>query len=130
AAETYHALYVIADYHALTTIKKGSQLRDFSYQVAATWLSLGLDREGIVFYRQSDIPEIFELAWVLNCFTPKGLLNRAHAYKAAVEANQAAENDPDYGINAGLFNYPVLMAADILLFSTNVVPVGFDQEQH
>lgn len=129
-AETYRALYFIADYHALTTIKQGAQLRDFSYQVAATWLSLGLDKEGIVFYRQSDIPEIFELAWILNCFTPKGLLNRAHAYKAAIEANEAAENDPDDGINAGLFNYPVLMAADILLFSTNVVPVGFDQKQH
>ncbi|NTV45232.1 MAG: tryptophan--tRNA ligase [Chlorobiales bacterium] len=129
-AKSYRAFYFIADYHALTTVRDGETLRDLSYQVAATWLALGLDPDKVTFFRQSDIPEVFELQWVLACFTPKGLLNRAHAYKASVDQNIKAENDEDFGINAGLFNYPVLMASDILMFNSNVVPVGLDQKQH
>ncbi len=129
-AERYQALYFIADYHALTTVKNGKELKELTYEVAATWLALGLDPEKVVFYRQSDIPEVTELTWILACFTPKGLLNRAHAYKAAVDENLAAGESPDEGINAGLFFYPVLMAADILLFGTHYVPVGLDQKQH
>ncbi len=129
-AERYQALYFIADYHALTTVRDGKELKELTYEVAATWLALGLDPEKVVFYRQSDIPEVTELTWILACFTPKGLLNRAHAYKAAVDENLAAGESPDEGINAGLFFYPVLMAADILLFGTHYVPVGLDQKQH
>ena len=129
-AEDYQALYFIADYHALTTVKDKKELTDLTYQVAATWLALGLDPERVIFYRQSDIPEVFELSWVLSCFTPKGLLNRAHAYKTLVDDNVAAGREEDKGINAGLYTYPVLMAADILLFGTHIVPVGFDQKQH
>ncbi len=123
-------LYFIADYHSLTTVKKARDFNEYVYQVAATWLALGLDPENAVLYKQSDIPEIFELAWILACNTPKGDLNRAHAYKAIVQDNADAGRDPDKSVNAGLFNYPVLMAADILLFDTNIVPVGKDQVQH
>jgi len=91
---------------------------------------LGLNPDDVIFYRQSDIPEVFELSWVLSCFTTKGLLNRAHAYKAIVDDNIAEGREEDKNINAGLFTYPVLMAADILLFGTHVVPVGLDQQQH
>jgi tryptophanyl-tRNA synthetase len=129
-AEHYQALYFIADYHALTTVKDAETMRRLTYDVAATWLALGLDPERVIFYRQSDIPEVMELTWVLACFTAKGLLNRAHAYKAAMDENIAAGLNPDDGINAGLFFYPALMAADILLFSTDFVPVGQDQKQH
>lgn len=129
-AQEYQALYFIADYHALTTVKDGQDLRDLTYEVAATWLALGLDPEDVIFFRQSDIPELFELTWILSCFTAKGLLNRAHAYKAAVDENLAQERDPDQGVNAGLYTYPVLMAADILLYGSHVVPVGQDQKQH
>ena len=129
-AKNYQALYFIADYHALTTVKDKKQLQDLTHQVAATWLALGLDPEKVIFYRQSDIPEVFELTWVLSCFTAKGLLNRAHAYKAIVDDNIAAGREADKNINIGLFTYPVLMAADILLFGTDVVPVGLDQRQH
>ncbi len=129
-AEDYQALYFIADYHALTTVKNRKELTDLTYQVAATWLALGLDPERVIFYRQSDIPEVFELSWVLACFTSKGLLNRAHAYKTLVDDNTEAGREEDKNINAGLYTYPVLMAADILLFGTHIVPVGFDQKQH
>jgi tryptophanyl-tRNA synthetase len=129
-AEAHDARYFIADYHALTTVRDAATLRDLSYQVAATWLACGLDPERVIFYRQSDVPETFELTWVLSCFAGKGWLNRAHAYKAAVDANVAAGMDPDDGVTMGLFNYPVLMAADILLFDTDRVPVGRDQQQH
>ena len=130
-ADEYRVLYFIADYHALTTVHDGSELRELTYDLAATWLSLGLEPgEHATLYRQSDVPEIFEIAWILSCFTPKGLLNRAHAYKAAVDANDGAGNPPDDGVSAGLFNYPVLMAADILAFDSDVVPVGLDQKQH
>ena len=129
-ARSYQAFFFIADYHALTTTHDRDQLNHRIYEVAATWLALGLDPERVVFYRQSDIREIFEFEWILACFTSKGLLNRAHAYKAAVEANLSAGKGADDTINTGLYNYPVLMAADILLFETDVVPVGLDQRQH
>lgn len=129
-AKEYQALYFIADYHALTTVKDADALKKLTYDVAATWLALGLDPNKVIFYRQSDIPEVMELTWILSCFTAKGLLNRAHAYKAAVDGNLAIGVNPDEGINGGLFFYPALMAADILLFDTNFVPVGLDQKQH
>lgn len=130
-AETFQAFYFIADYHALTSVHDPATMREYIYEIVATWLALGLDPEHVVFYRQSDIPEIFELTWILSCFTAKGLLNRAHAYKAAVDMNREnGRPEEDAGINAGLYNYPVLMAADILMFSTQVVPVGQDQKQH
>jgi tryptophanyl-tRNA synthetase len=129
-ANEYQALYFIADYHALTTVRDRKTMNQLVYDVAASLLALGLDAEKIVFFRQADVPEIFELTWILACFTSKGLLNRAHAYKSVVEANQAAGKLPDADINAGLYNYPVLMAADILLYGSNFVPVGQDQRQH
>ena len=129
-AKDYQALYFIADYHALTTVKDKKQLIDLTHQATATWLALGLNPEDVIFYRQSDIPEVFELAWALACFTSKGLLNRAHAYKAIVDDNIAEGREEDKNINIGLFTYPVLMAADILLFGTHIVPVGLDQQQH
>jgi tryptophanyl-tRNA synthetase len=124
------ALYFIADYHALTTVKEAKSLKHLTYEVAATWLALGLDPSEVIFFRQSDVPEVMELTWVLSCFTAKGLLNRAHAYKASVDENVEAGRSPDEGINAGLYNYPVLMAADILLYGSHYVPVGLDQKQH
>jgi tryptophanyl-tRNA synthetase len=126
----YQAIYFIADYHALTTIRDGKTMRALTYEIAATLLALGLDPEEVVIFRQSDVPELFELTWILNCFTPKGLMNRAHAYKAAVDQNLEAERDADAGINMGLYTYPTLMAADILLYGSDVVPVGQDQRQH
>lgn len=129
-AETYQALYFIADYHALTTVRDKKELIHLTHQATATWLALGLNPDEVIFYRQSDIPEVFELSWALACFTAKGLLNRAHAYKAIVDDNIAEGREEDKNINAGLFTYPVLMAADILLFGTHVVPVGLDQQQH
>lgn len=129
-AEKFQALYFIPDYHALTTVRDRKQLADLTYQAAATWVALGLNPDEGIIYRQSDIPEVFELAWVLSCFTAKGLLNRAHAYKTIVDDNIAAGREDDKNINIGLFTYPVLMAADILLFGTHVVPVGLDQQQH
>jgi tryptophanyl-tRNA synthetase len=124
------ALYFIADYHALTTIKDRATLKHLTYEIAATWLALGLDPDEVIFFRQSDIPEVMELTWILSCSTSKGLLNRAHAYKASVDENIEAGRSPDEGINAGLYNYPVLMAADILLYGSHYVPVGLDQKQH
>jgi tryptophanyl-tRNA synthetase len=129
-ANRYEALYFIADYHALTLIKNGEEVRELTYEAAATWLALGLDPSQTTLYRQSDVPEVCELAWILLCVTPKGLLNRAHAYKAAVDENRRVDRDPDAGVNAGLFGYPVLMAADILFPGGNAVPVGLDQKQH
>ena len=122
--------YFIADYHALTTMQNGEELHQRTYEIAAAWLAFGLDPEKVLFYRQSDIPEIFELSWILSCMSSKGLLNRAHAYKAKVDENIANDRDQDNGVNMGLFNYPVLMAADILMFNTHLVPVGKDQIQH
>ena len=128
--EKYLGLYFVADLHALTTTPDRKDLQHLIYEVAAGWLALGLDPDNSVFFRQSDVPEIPECAWMLSCLTSKGLMNRAHAYKAAVDKNLEAEHDPDDGINMGLFNYPVLMAADILLYGSDVVPVGPDQKQH
>lgn len=123
--------YFIADYHALTGLKDAKQLRHYTYLVAAAWMALGLDPERVVFYRQSDVPEVFELSWILACFSPKGLMNRAHAYKAAVQQNQEnGQDDLDVGINMGLYTYPILMAADILIMQSHWVPVGSDQQQH
>lgn len=125
------AFYFIADYHALTSEHDPVRMKQYTTEVAATWLACGLDPSKVVFYKQSDIPEIFELSWVLSCFTPKGLMNRAHSYKAAVARNaESGETDTDAGINMGLYNYPVLMSADILLFDIDLVPVGEDQIQH
>jgi tryptophanyl-tRNA synthetase len=129
-AQRHRAVYFIADDHALTTIAEPRRLETLIYDVAATWLALGLDPNQAIFYRQSSIPQIFELAWILSCVTAKGALNRAHAYKAALAANTAGGRDPDADISAGLFYYPVLMAADILTFDTDIVPVGRDQRQH
>lgn len=126
----YTAYYFIADEHALTTIRDPKEMSQLTYEAAAGWLALGLDPEKVLIYRQSDVPEIFELTWILSCVTPKGLLNRAHAYKAAVDENEAGGRTTDDGISMGLYNYPVLMAADILIVDANVVPVGVDQKQH
>ncbi|MHC4480597.1 MAG: tryptophan--tRNA ligase [Planctomycetota bacterium] len=124
-------LYFIADYHALTTLREPESFRRLCYEATATWLALGLDAGETVLYRQSDVPEVFELTWLLACVTPKGLMNRAHAYKAAVAENlERGATDEDAGVNMGLYNYPILMAADILVFQTDLVPVGADQAQH
>jgi tryptophanyl-tRNA synthetase len=129
--QTYDSYYFIADYHAITVIRDPAELRDLTYQVAAAWLAMGLDPQRSTLYRQSDLPETFELSWILSCITPKGMLNRAHAYKAAVDQAVAeGQSDVDANVNLGLYSYPVLMAADILLFSSDVVPVGKDQTQH
>ena len=121
----------VADYHALIGMQDAKKMREMTLEVAATWLACGLDPERSVLYRQSDIPEIMELNWILACFTPKGLMNRAHAYKAKIQENeQAGKDDLDFGVNMGLYSYPVLMAADILIFSADRVPVGEDQVQH
>ncbi len=126
----YDAYYFLADEHALTSVREPKALLDFTYEMAATLLALGLDAEKIVMYRQSDLPAVFELSWILSCVTPKGLLNRAHAYKSAVDENETAGRPPDDGVSMGLYSYPVLMAADILIVDGNVVPVGADQKQH
>ena len=124
------SFYFMADLHALIKCHDPVQVHQSSLEIAATWLALGLDTDKAVFYRQSDIPEISELCWILNCMAAKGLMNRAHAYKAAVDANLEAKNDPDFAVTMGLYGYPVLMAADILMFNANKVPVGKDQIQH
>jgi len=125
------SFYFLADYHALIKSHDAEQIAASSLAVAATWLALGLDTNNAVFYRQSDIPDIMELAWILTCMTAKGLMNRAHAYKASVASNEGSgAQDPDKGITMGLFSYPVLMAADILMFKANKIPVGRDQIQH
>ena len=120
----------LADYHGIIKCQQPELLRRSTLEVAATWLALGLDPDKVVFYRQSDVPEIMELTWILSCICAKGLMNRAHAYKAAVADNEAASEDPDFGVTMGLFSYPVLMAADILMFNASQVPVGRDQLQH
>lgn len=127
---TVESFFFLADYHALIKCQDSNLVRQSSKEIAAAWLALGLDPETSVFYRQSDIPEIPELNWILCCNAAKGLMNRAHAYKASVQANEEAGEDPDFGVTMGLFNYPVLMAADILMFNASQVPVGRDQIQH
>jgi tryptophanyl-tRNA synthetase len=129
-AREYDARYFIADYHALNTVKDPGELAAHIRAVAAGWLAAGLDPEAVIFYRQSSVPETFELTAMLMAFTAKGLMNRAHAYKSAVRENLDRGDDPDGGINMGLYTYPVLMAADILLFDAHLVPVGKDQIQH
>ena len=124
------SFYFLADYHALIKSDDPARIQRSTLEIAASWLAAGLEPQRVTFYRQSDIPEIAELTWLLTCVTSKGLLNRAHAYKAAVDQNAAAQQEPDHEVNAGLFMYPVLMAADILMFNAHQVPVGRDQVQH
>ena len=124
------SFYFLADYHALIKCDEPARIQQSTLEIAASWLAAGLDPERVTFYRQSDIPEIPELTWLLTCVTAKGVLNRAHAYKASVDKNSAAGNDPDADVSAGLFMYPVLMGADILMFKAHQVPVGRDQIQH
>ncbi len=123
--------YFLADYHALAKNEDPDKVGQSTLEIAAAWLALGLDTDNATFYRQSDIPEIMELTWVLTSMTAKGLMNRAHSYKAAVAANEEGGNkDPDKGITMALYSYPILMAADILMFKATKVPVGRDQQQH
>jgi len=135
-ADDVNSFYFLADYHALVKNHSPESVHQSSLEVAATWLALGLDTDKAIFYRQSDIPEIPELTWILSSVTAKGLMNRAHAYKAAVAVNEESglnskdKSDPDKGITMALFGYPLLMAADILLFNAHRVPVGKDQKQH
>lgn len=129
--ERFDAFYFVADYHALTSETDAERLHAHTRSVAATWIACGLNPNRSILYRQSDIPETFELAWILACITAKGLLNRAHAYKGARDRNRTiGVEDLDSGINMGMYNYPILMAADILIMQTDVVPVGSDQVQH
>jgi tryptophanyl-tRNA synthetase len=123
--------YFLADFHALAKAEDPERIARSSLQISAAWLALGLDTDNAVFYRQSDIPEIPQLTWILTCMTAKGLMNRAHSYKAQVQANRENNSkDPDKGINMALYSYPILMAADILMFKSTKVPVGRDQKQH
>lgn len=124
------SFYFLADYHALIKCDDPQRIQRSRQEIAATWLAAGLDVDRVTFYRQSDIPEIPELTWLLTCVAAKGLLNRAHAYKASVDKNLENGEDPDAGITMGLYSYPVLMAADILMFNAHKVPVGRDQIQH
>ena len=124
------SFYFLADYHALIKCEDPVRIQRSTLEIAASWLAAGLNPEKVTFYRQSDIPEIPELTWLLTCVTGKGVLNRAHAYKASVDKNTAASREQDDGVTAGLFMYPVLMGADILLFKAHKVPVGRDQIQH
>ena len=124
------SFYFLADYHALIKCDDPQRIQQSRLEIAATWLAAGLDADRVTFYRQSDIPEIPELTWLLTCVAGKGLLNRAHAYKASVDRNVEQGEDPDAGVTMGLFSYPVLMAADILMFNAHKVPVGRDQIQH
>jgi len=124
------SFYFLADYHALIKVDDPARIQRSTLEIAASWLACGLEPERVVFYRQSDIPEIPELTWFLTCVLGKGVLNRAHAYKAAVDKNNAAGLDADAEVNVGLFMYPVLMGADILMFNAHKVPVGRDQVQH
>ena len=120
--ETHETFYFIADYHALTSVRDPEELRENTYDLTAVFAALGMDFENHAFFRQSDIPEVTELTWILSCITSKGLMERAHAYKDAVAKDQE--------VNMGLFSYPVLMACDILIYDSNFVPVGQDQRQH
>jgi tryptophanyl-tRNA synthetase len=124
------SFFFLADYHALIKCDDPARIERSRLELAATWLAAGLDPERVTLYRQSDIPEIPELTWLLTCVTAKGQMNRAHAYKAAADANTAAGEDVDAGITMGLFSYPILMAADILMFNAHQIPVGRDQVQH
>lgn len=124
------SFFFLADYHALIKCQDPDLVRKSTREIAATWLALGLDTDSATFYRQSDVPEITELTWILTCVTAKGLMNRSHAYKDSVQKNIDAGEDPDFAITMGLFSYPILMAADILMFNARKIPVGRDQIQH
>ncbi len=124
------SFFFLADYHALIKNQDPTLVGQSTKEIAATWLALGLDTENCTFYRQSDVPEIPELTWILTCITAKGLMNRAHAYKAAVQSNESEGDDPDKAVTMGLYSYPILMAADILMFNGEKIPVGKDQIQH
>lgn len=124
------SFYFLADLHSLIKAQDPARTQRSTLEIAATWLACGLDPDKVWFYRQSDVPETTELMWLLTCVAGKGILNRAHAYKAAVDRNRADGEDEDAGVTAGLFMYPVLMAADILIFNAHQVPVGRDQIQH
>ena len=123
--------YFLANFHALAKAENPDRINQSTLEISAAWMALGLDTNNAVFYRQSDIPEIPQLTWILTSMTAKGLMNRAHSYKAAVQANEeSGSKDPDKGINMALYSYPILMAADILMFKSTKVPVGQDQRQH
>jgi len=126
----YDSYYFIADYHSLIGVHDAKLMKNYIYEVAATWLAMGLDPKKVTLYKQSDIPEILELHWIASCFTVKGLMNRAHAYKALVQENVEESRDEDHGVNMGLYTYPILMACDIMILNADVVPVGADQIQH
>jgi len=127
---SHDAFFFLADYHALIKCQQPDVIEKATREIAATWLALGLDPDNATFYRQSDVPEIATLNWILSCVTAKGLMNRAHAYKASVQENIAEQRDADHAVTMGLYSYPVLMAADILIFNADKVPVGKDQIQH
>ena len=129
--EKCESFLFIADLHAVIKVSDPNKLEELSTAIAMAWLASGLDPDTTSFYRQSDVPEITELAWLLSCITEKGLLNRAHAYKAAVDQNnESGKKEMDEGISLGLFSYPLLMASDILTPNATHVPVGKDQQQH
>lgn len=130
-SEEYETSYFfLADLHGIIKTQNPERIFDSRLAIASTWLALGLDTDKAIFYRQSDIPEIPQITWMLTCITAKGLMNRAHAYKALVDDNVASGQDPDRGITMGLFSYPILMTADIITFNAHYVPVGRDQIQH
>jgi len=129
--EDTNAYYFLADYHALIKNQNPELMKQSSMEIACTWLAMGIDTDKAIFYRQTDIPEIPELTWIFTCLTAKGLMNRSHAYKASIDSNEnSGEKDLDKGVTMGLFCYPILMAADILMFNATKVPVGKDQTQH
>ena len=129
--EKCESFLFIADLHALIKVSDPRKLEELSNAIAMAWLASGLDPNKTNFYRQSDVPEITELAWLLSCISEKGLLNRAHAYKAAIDQNnESGKKEMDEGISVGLFSYPLLMASDILTPNATHVPVGKDQQQH
>ena len=128
--ENVDSFFFLADFHAMIKCQDPNVVHQSTKEIAATWLALGLDPNNVTFYRQSDIPEIPQLCWYLMCVAPKGLMNRAHAYKDAVQKNIDSGEDNDFGVAMGLFSYPILMAADILMFNATKVPVGKDQVQH
>ena len=130
ASEYSEAFFFIPDYHALTSVQDGETLKELTHKVAATWLAAGLDPTTTHFYRQSDIPEIFELDVILNNFVPKGWMNKMHSYKASIDKNRAANKPDDFDVNMGLYNYPILMTSDIITFNATHIPVGRDQIQH
>ena len=130
ADEYTEAFFFIPDYHALNTVQDGQTMKQLTHILAATWLAAGLDPSKVNFYRQSDVPEVFELTTILNNFIPKGWMNKMHSYKASIDKNRAAGKLDDFEVNMGLFNYPILMTSDIIMFGATHIPVGRDQIQH